>query len=134
MSYQKWAGWSSALIACIALVGVYPLRSQDPPRVASAAFMKMKLEPAKSILEGIALKNFDMIQKNADEIRKLTLDEGWMVRQTLEYRKESQRFQKTMSLLSRAAKEEDLEAASLAYMQMTMNCVRCHEMMRDGKP
>ncbi len=134
MSFRKVVGVGSVVLVLFAVIGLGKLQSQDPPRVASGAFMKLKLEPAKKILEGIALKNFEMIQKNAEEIRKLTLDEGWMVRQTLEYRKESQKFQKTMTLLSRAAKEEDLEAASLAYMQMTMNCVRCHELMRDAKP
>ncbi len=111
------------------------LISQEPGQASKAGFMRMKLEPAKNILEGIALANFDTIRKNTEQIRKLTLDEGWMVRQTEEYRAQSKEFQRTLNLINRGAEEKDLDAVTLAYMQMTLRCVQCHKTLRDvAKP
>ncbi|MCA9191979.1 MAG: cytochrome c [Planctomycetales bacterium] len=130
----RWILTATVLLAVIGVGSVaLQVHSQEAPRVRSGAFMRLKMEPAKNVLEGIALGNFQMIRQNAEEIRKLTLDEGWMVKQTQQYRAESEKFQKAMLLLSRAAKEEDLDACVLAYMQVTMNCVRCHELLRDAK-
>lgn len=122
-----------ASLLIVTFLGLAPLPSQDPKRVPAGPFMRLKLEPAKKLLEGIALKDFTMIRKNAEEIRKLTLDESWMIRQTAEYQQESQRFQKAMLLLSKAAEDEDLDASTVAYMQVTLNCVRCHDALRDSK-
>jgi hypothetical protein len=122
---------ASCLLVASFTVGGY-VASQEPGQSPKAGFMRMKLEPAKNILEGIALSNFDMIRKNSEQIRKLTLDEGWMVRQTEEYRKHSREFQRTLTLLNRACEEKDLDGATLAYMQMTMRCVECHKSLRDN--
>lgn len=125
---------SSLIVVSVLFISLsaFLVANQDP-KVKSSDFMKRKLVPAKQILEGIALKDFEMIAKNADQIHKWTLDEGWMVVQTERYMDESSKFQKSMARIIQAAKDEDLDSASFAYMQMTMNCVRCHELLREEK-
>jgi hypothetical protein len=61
------------------------------------------------------------------------LDENWMVLQTTEYRQHSQDFQRTLSAIQRAAKNRNIDSAALGYMQMTLNCVQCHQQLR-GTP
>lgn len=108
------------------------LFSQEPGSAQRSAFMRLKLEPAKSILEGIALNDFGTIAQSAERLRKLTLDEDWMVRQSQEYRRQSAEFQRAVSLIGRAASERNLDGATIAYLQMTLQCVHCHKMLRDG--
>lgn len=108
------------------------LVSQEPGQVPRSDFMQLKLEPAKKVLEGIALGDFQMIRSNSEQMRRLSLDASWMVVQTKAYSKHSQDFQSSLNLINRMCEEEDLDGVTLAYMQMTMRCVQCHRMLRDG--
>lgn len=92
--------------------------------------MRLKLEPAKGVLEGIALADFAMISKNAGTMRNLMLDEGWMVKQTEDYRKQSDEFRKVIEQLRAAAEAKNIDGATLAYVQMTFRCVQCHQSLR----
>lgn len=118
------------LIGIVAITGA-ALISQEPGQASKAKFMRLKLEPAKKILEGIALGDFQMIRTNSEQLRKLSLDADWMVMQTEDYHKHSQEFQNSLHLISRMSDESDLDGVTLAYMQMTMRCVQCHKMIRD---
>ncbi len=106
---------------------------QEAGQASKVGFMRLKLEPAKKILEGIALADFQTIKANSEQLRKLSLDEGWMVVQTEAYHQQSQDFKKSLDLISRMCEEKDLDGVSLAYMQMTMRCVQCHKMLRDSR-
>ena len=124
---------SITLICLLAIVVVRSasLTSQEPGQAPKAGFMRLKMEPAKKILEGIALGDFQMIRTNSEQMRKLALDADWMVMQTEEYNKHSREYQSSLNLLSRMCDESDLDGVTLAYMQMTMRCVACHKMIRD---
>jgi hypothetical protein len=93
-------------------------------------FMQLKLEPAKQILEGIATEDYDLINRSAQRIRTLTLDENWMTIQTAEYKQQSKDFQRSIAMISEAAKERNIDRATLGYVQMTLNCVQCHRGLR----
>jgi len=103
---------------------------QEPGTVKTSTFMRLKLEPAKNILEAIALADYAMISKNAGTIRNLMLDEGWMVVQTEDYRRQSDEFRKVVEQLREAASQKNLDGATLAYVQMTIRCVQCHQSLR----
>jgi hypothetical protein len=93
-------------------------------------FMRLKMEPAKLILEGIATENYDLIASSAQQVQLLTLDEKWNVMQTEEYLRDSDEFQRSVQLVRDNAKNRNLDGATLAYMQMTLNCIKCHRDMR----
>lgn len=103
----------------------------DAPRPnEAAAFMHLKLNHAQKVLEGIALENFDLIAKNAEQMGLLTQDENWMVYQTVEYRQHSADFERIAGTLTKAAKAKNLDGAALAYMELTMSCINCHKHTR----
>jgi hypothetical protein len=132
---------SRVVVVCLGLIAassayvVWQHRSvaQEPGTAERAAFMRLKLQPAKEILEGVSLEHYEGILANAERIRQLTLDESWMVIQTEDYRRESDEFRRSVTLIAEAAKNENLDGATLAYMQMTLNCVRCHRQIRSQK-
>ena len=96
----------------------------------AVAFMRLKLNHSQRVLEGIALEDFDLIAKNAQQLGLLAQDENWRVYQTLEYRQHSADFQRIASELTKAARAKNLDGATLAYMQLTMSCVNCHKYTR----
>jgi hypothetical protein len=122
---------AGCLLAGLTL-GVAQLVSQEPQSQSSkVGIMRMKLEPAKSILEGIAVGDFQSVRKNTEQIRLLTLDEKWMYVQSEKYREHTKNFERSLNLLKRMCDEKDMDGVTLAYMQVTMRCVECHRTLRD---
>jgi len=104
--------------------------AQQPGTGQRATFMRLKLQPVKDILEAIALEDFDRISASAERVHLLSLDESWMVMQTDEYRRQSDEFRRSVAVMAKAAKDKNIDGATLGYMQMTLNCVRCHRQIR----
>ena len=121
----------SMITMLVAAGSVWSIHQEPADKVTKAAIMRMKLEPAKKILEGIALGDFQAVRKNTEQIRLLTLDESWMLMQTDDYRQQTKNFERSLNLLNRMCDEKDIEGVTLAYMQVTMRCVECHQRMRD---
>ena len=118
------------LCATVAVVRSHIINGQEPGQVKTSTFMRLKLEPAKGALEGIALADFEMIAKHAGTIRNLMLDESWMVVQSEDYRRQSNEFRTIIEQLQQAAKDKNVDRATLAYVQMTIRCVQCHQSLR----
>lgn len=97
-------------------------------------FMKVKLDHSQKTLEGLAKGDFDLIAKHSQAISLLCQDELWMVVQTAEYRERSREFQRTVNAITDAARKQNLEAATLAYVDATLKCVSCHKFIRQNRP
>jgi len=123
-----------ALLAVATTGGYFGLpndsAAQQPGTGQRATFMRLKLQPVKDILEGIAMEDFDRIAAASERVHLLSLDESWMVMQTDEYRRQSDEFRRSVAVMTKAAKEKNIDGATLGYMQMTLNCVRCHRQLR----
>ncbi len=134
MNGRKWIRRTVCLMTFAGVASQLPYPrdavSQEPGTVRPASLMRAKLTPTKEILEGIALNDFDMIGKNAGAIRNLLLDERWMVVQSDEYRRQTEDFRKLVEELRQAASDKNIDRATLAYVQMTFQCVRCHKTLR----
>ncbi len=76
------------------------------------------------------MNDFDSIKKNAGTIKNLLLDENWMVVQSDEYRRQTLEFRKLVDQIRDAADKKNIDGATLAYVQMTIQCVRCHQALR----
>ncbi len=109
---------------------VQALAGQEPGSAKTATFMRMKLQPSKELLEGLAMNDFDSIKKNAGTIKNLLLDENWMVVQSDEYRRQTLEFRKLVDQIRDSADKKNIDGATLAYVQMTIQCVRCHQTLR----
>jgi hypothetical protein len=94
------------------------------------ALMQEKLKHSQKVLEGIALNDFDIIAKNAQSLLALSEKAEWKVFPTPPYLMYSNEFQRAAEKLIKDAKDKNLDGATLAYMEMTLNCVRCHKYVR----
>jgi hypothetical protein len=110
-------------------------RPKKPIKLDSkvAALMKEKLEHAQKVLEGIALNDFDCIGKHGKDLLLLSQKAEWKVLPTPAYLLYSNEFQRSAEKLIKDAREKNLDGATLAYMEMTMTCVRCHKHVREER-
>ena len=131
---------TSAAVATL-LIGVGP--AQEKPRPADAAkkapagppkkltVMERKLGHAQKVLEGLAKEDFDKIQTSADGLIVCVRDASWRINDTDKYLLFSDNFRRSVESLQKAAKDKKIDAAALAYVDMTLACVKCHRYLRD---
>ena len=95
--------------------------------------MMRKLQESQKVLAGIALNDFDMKNKHATELLLISKTAEWRVLKTPEYELLSNSFQRSASDMIKQAKEKNLDAAALSYVEMTLTCVKCHKHVRDER-
>ena len=95
--------------------------------------MERKLEHSQKVLKGIALADFDMIGKNAEELIQASKDAEWKALKTPRYAIYSNDFRQAAEALAEKAQAKNLDGATLAYMEMTMTCVKCHKHVREKR-
>lgn len=108
-------------------------QAQTKADVSTSEIMKMKLDHSQKILEGIATENYELILANAQKLSRLSQATGWHARQTPEYEMFTLEFRRHADALAKAAKNQNVDAASVAYFQMTISCVSCHKYIRGSK-
>ncbi len=111
------------------LTGTAEPVAQRPDQVA--AFMRVKLTHSQDVLEGLAIEDFDLIDKGAQQLSLTSEDASWQVLQTEDYARQSAEFRRSCDRLRKAAKAKNLDGAALAWMEVTMKCVQCHKYVRD---
>ena len=102
-----------------------------PKKIAMQTFMRKKLEASQSVLEGLAVEDFDMIALGAKQLKTTSAAAEFMVVNDPMYAQEADEFRRIVGKLERAAKERRLDGATLAYVDMTMSCVECHKYVRN---
>jgi len=95
--------------------------------------MQRKLKHAQKVLEGLAINDFDKIGDNAEELLALSKLNEWKVVKTPRYATYSNEFQENVAKLIKNAKDKNLDGATLAYLEMTSSCVKCHKHVREVK-
>ena len=123
---------SSALLVGHGLAGdnPKPTRAAQPEKLT---VMQRKLAHAKTLLEGLATEDFHKIRMSAAGLQDCVKDETWRINDTEKYLMLSDDFLRHTTALQDAAKKKNIDAAALAYVGMTLNCVKCHEHIRDQR-
>lgn len=96
-------------------------------------FMQRKLDASREIVKGLSLENYDIISQNAQELMTLSHEAQWKAMTTPEYLRMSSEFRGSAQRLRDGANDENLNGATLAYFEVTLNCVRCHQYIRKEK-
>ncbi|MBM4021023.1 MAG: hypothetical protein FJ284_02050 [Planctomycetes bacterium] len=83
-------------------------------------------------LEGLAVADYEMIARSAQELSLASLDSNWQVPQTEDYVGQSAEFCRSCDALQKVAREKNLDGAALAWADVTLKCVQCHKYVRDA--
>jgi hypothetical protein len=97
---------------------------------ATKEFMRDKLELAQGILEGLSVENYDLIVSRSQKLSAMSQQADWKVFENPDYEQQSIAFRRNVDALTKAAKNKNLDGATLAYVRVTMSCVECHKYVR----
>ena len=122
----------SIMVAAILAGGTCLIATVAQTRKTSPAkeFMREKLAHSQSVLEGIALEDYQLILTHSSKLSAMSQNSSWKVFQNPEYLEHSATFRRLADTLTRAARERNLDEATVAYLGMTMSCVDCHKFVR----
>ena len=84
----------------------------------------------KKIHLSIATEDYDLVIAKGTRLSAMTKEADWRLFENPDYDQQSLTFRRHVSALVKAAKEKNLDAATLAYVRLTMSCVDCHKLVR----
>ncbi len=116
----------SAALGGVALLAAPQKEQELKP---SQEIMWRKLDLSHETLDALALDDFEAIAAYADDLEAMSRVEQWTISESQEYLSESAQFRSAARELGRAARARDSEAAALAYVDLTIRCVRCHRLL-----
>jgi cytochrome c556 len=114
-----------AALACV--VADWRLQAQTE----TSKLMAKKLKSAQAILEGVVMADYKKISKNAEELIQISKTAEWQMIKRPRYEMFSNEFRRAAENLIQKSADKNIDGAALAYMEMTLTCVRCHQYVRD---
>lgn len=93
--------------------------------------MAEKLSNSKLLLEGIALGDFNKITRSAENLIQISKTAEWFVYKTPRYEIYSNEFRRAAESIVQKSGAKSLDGVTLAYFELTMSCVRCHQYVRE---
>jgi hypothetical protein len=98
-----------------------------------AEMMQKKLHSAHIVLDGVAIGDFKKIAQGGEELNRLAKSETWQLIRSPTYERHSADFIRATDNLVKKAREKNMDGAALAYVEMTLSCVRCHQYVREHR-
>jgi cytochrome c556 len=89
--------------------------------------MREKLGHAQQLLEAVVTSDWVSLETHSRELERLTNDRRWTVLKYPEYATHSAAFLRAVQALHTAAAQRDLDESPKAYVNVTMECVKCHQ-------
>jgi len=122
---------SLVLSVALLLAGMPALPSQADDTKTLKALMLKKLDNSQRVLAGLALGDFEQMNKHADELIQISKAAEFRVLKTPYYELYSNDFRRSAETLTLMAKGKNLDGCALAYVEMTLTCVKCHKHVRE---
>ena len=94
-------------------------------------FMREKLSSSNRILEGLVVDDLKMVSSGADALLQMSVAEEWRASNDMLYRQHSREFQSSVQTLRDKADQGSIDGVALAWVDVTLNCVQCHEWVRN---
>ncbi len=104
---------------------------KDEPAKALAKFMRQKLHASNLILEGLCTEDLQMVSEGSQTLMKMSSEERWRVSNDIMYRRYSNEFVQAVEELQKEAEDNDMDGTSMAWVNVTMKCLKCHEWVRN---
>jgi hypothetical protein len=115
----------------LTLAGAAGYGDEPKPDKKKPSIMENKLAAAQKVLGGLAKNDFDAIKENAGILNDMSRQAAWKMYQSPRYEMYSDEFQRITLKMMTQAKEKNLDAAALSYVDMTLTCVKCHQHVRE---
>jgi hypothetical protein len=93
--------------------------------------MRMKLDASNRILEGLVVDDLKLVVKGSEALLKMSAAEKWRASNDMMYLQHSRDFRRSVETLRNKAKKQSIDGAALAWVDVTMSCIQCHEWVRN---
>lgn len=127
---KKIIGFGVLMLLCVGGGAPSPTHAQDGGKQVSK-LMAAKLKHSQNLLEGIAIADFKKMENSAEQLIELTKTEEWLMHKAPRYETHTNEFRRAAETLIRKAKDKNIDGTTLAFFDMTMSCVRCHQHVRE---
>ncbi|MCA9057198.1 MAG: hypothetical protein KDA85_01810 [Planctomycetaceae bacterium] len=94
-------------------------------------FMRQKLVASNNILEGLVTDELTMVVDGADTLLKMGREEKWRASNDMIYHRYSTEFAQAVKEMKDEAEAQSMDGTSLAWINVTMKCLKCHEWVRN---
>ena len=109
-------------------------KPEQPPLPNEAQVMQVKLKRSQALLEALTKEDFKQLEESATSLARISDATAFLrAYKTEEYEVQARAFKKTVESLAARAKDKNLDGATLAYVDMTISCVKCHNYFRGKK-
>ena len=119
---------------CLALAALFAVllgTEASGTQLKLTQLMADKLRQSQRLIEGIALGDYNKIAEAAERLIQLSKTAEWIVIKTPRYELFSNEFRRAAETVVQKAKARNIDGVVLAYMDLTMSCVRCHQYVRE---
>src|SRR5262249_26954266 len=99
-------------------------------KVAMKEFMRKKLASSQEVIEGLAVEDFELIEKGAKQLKGMSAAAEFRAINDPLYAEHASEFRRIVAKMEKAAREKRLDGATLGFVDMTMSCVECHKYVR----
>jgi hypothetical protein len=107
---------------------------RDLKLLTKKELMQAKLKHSQTVLEGIALNDFDKVRDAADELLRITRAGDFLnAYKGNEYLFQLDVFKRAAEAVSKKAEGKNMDGVMVAYNSLTLTCLNCHQGMRDKK-
>lgn len=93
--------------------------------------MTQKLEHAQKLLAAVAQNDYAYVEKNAQELIRISKELAWKHIRTDRYNDLSREYRVELEYLVKAAKLKNNEALALGYVKTSLACFNCHNHVRE---
>ncbi len=119
-------------VQAVQAISTATLQDEDDGKVRTLKdFMRQKLKASNQILEGLMVDDMQMIDKAADTLLRMGKAEHWRASNDMMYLQHSREFMTTVEDMQKKARKDSLDGTSLAWINVTMKCIQCHEWVRN---
>lgn len=116
------------------VLGLWVNGGSAQPEKGRSDFMRKKLDYSKNVLEGLSREDYALVARNARRLKVMSEEAAWksaMIPNATNYIPYTLEFQRLADELAGKADGKNLDGATLAYLQLTMNCINCHKYTRN---
>jgi hypothetical protein len=96
--------------------------------------MRRKMNASSLILEGLVMENAAYIKEGGNTLLEMSKAETFQVLTDKEYRLHNREFRDATKRMIEAAEKESYDKVALAWFDVTISCVDCHDHVRKAAP
>lgn len=118
------------IVFVLSLLVTSGMTAERQPRDHTTIFMRAKLAASNKVMEGIVTEDFELVRNAALQMKKMSQATQWPTVDDEIYQHHQRAFQFECDELAKHAKQKNLSAAHMSFVQLTTSCVKCHSHVR----